>query len=289
MFSCDPYDDYVVDTVGYTTVYFPKTELKRSAIAGEGLEVKVGVNIGGIRENDKDHEVTFIIDPTLLVGTSYKLLPSDYYTLGSNDKISVPKGSFQGLLSVKLDSLKILNDPLIADFNYAIPFKIVSSSLDSILSGRGQTIIPIKLMNTYEGNYYQEGNLKRFFTATKVLDTAYVYGDRLDGPSTPIRALKTSSTNAAIVDGIAVNTGSGFSLKLKINPDNTVDVIAEPTSQIQVQSNGVNKWDPVKRIFTLNYKYSKDNRNFEVEETLIFRNRIRDGFNEWRWEGFPGN
>lgn len=290
VFSCDPYEDYVVDTAGYTTVYFPKSELKRSAVSGEGLRIDVGLNIGGVRNNTKDQQVKFQIDETMLAGTPYTLLPSDYYTLGSPDNIDVPKGSFQGLLSVKFDSLKMANDQLLKDFHYALPFKIVSSSLDSILDGKGQTIIPIKLMNTYEGNFYQVGHLKQFFTATKVLDTAYVYGDYLDGPSTPLRVLSSIMMDSVSIDGVANRSGAGYAMKLKVNPvDNSVSIIADPSSTYQVQQNGLNLWDPVKRKFTLKYKYSDGNRDFEVEETLTFRNRIRDGLNEWRWEGFPGN
>jgi hypothetical protein len=288
--SCDPYDDYIVDTIGYKTIYFPYQELQRSAVSGEGLEISVGVNLGGVRENKSDEEVTFEIDETLLDGTSYTLLPSDYYTLGNDSKITVPTGKYLGLLPIKFDSLKMANDELLKGFNYAIPFKIVSTSVDSILEGKGHTIIPIKLMNTYEGSFYQVGNLKEFFTASKVLDTAYVYGDHLDGPSTPIRELSSIMMDTVQINGVANRTGDNYSMKLKVNPiDNSVTIIADPSSDYQVEENGFSLWDPVKRIFTLKYKYSNAGKDFEVEEKLTFRNRVRDGINEWRWEGFPGN
>ncbi|WP_303318319.1 DUF1735 domain-containing protein [Flavivirga abyssicola] len=288
--SCERYDDYEVDSIGFKTVYFPFSELERSAVSGEGLEIKIGAYIGGVRENTIDEEVTFEIDETLLDGTSYTILPSDYYTLGSPDKITIPKGEYLGLLPVKFDSLKMANDMLLKDFNYAIPLKIVSTTTDSILDGKGETIIPIKLMNTYEGNFYQVGSLKEFFTVTKVLDTAYVYGDNLDGPSTPIRELSSIMMDTVSVNGVANRSGDDFSMKLKVNPiDNSVTIIADPSSTYQVEENGFSLWDPVKRKFTLKYKYSDGGKDFEVEETLTFRNRIRDGINEWRWEGFPGN
>ncbi|OWW24582.1 hypothetical protein B4Q04_14790 [Zobellia sp. OII3] len=289
VFSCEEYEDYVVDTAGYTDVYFPKPELQRSIVSGEGLSIKVGVYLGGVRENKEDHQVKYVIDETLLVDTPYTLMPDDYYSL-EGDEITVPKGSFQGLVDVKFDSLKLAQDTLLRDFNYALPFKIVSTSVDSILEGKEQTIIPLKLMNTYEGNFYQVGSLKQFFTATKVLDTVYVYGDDLDGPNTPIRTLSSIMMDTVDLDGIGPRGGDGYHMRLKVDPkDNSVEIIADTASIYQVYPNGKSTWDPVKRKFVLSYKYSDGERDYEVEEKLTFRNRVRDGINEWRWEGFPGN
>ncbi|MBT9189559.1 DUF1735 domain-containing protein [Zobellia russellii] len=289
VFSCEEYEDYVVDTAGYTDVYFPKPELQRSIVSGEGLSIKVGVYLGGLRENKEDHQVKYVIDETLLVDTPYTLMPDDYYSLES-DEITVPKGSFQGLVDVKFDSLKLAQDTLLRDFNYALPFKIVSTSVDSILEGKEQTIIPLKLMNTYEGNFYQVGSLKQFFTATKVLDTVYVYGDDLDGPNTPIRTLSSIMMDTVDLDGIGPRGGDGYHMRLKVDPkDNSVEIIADTASVYQVSPNGKSTWDPIKRKFVLSYKYSDGERDYEVEEKLTFRNRVRDGINEWRWEGFPGN
>lgn len=292
--SCDSYEDYLVDTIGFKSVYFSNKDYiedgGRSIVSGEGLEIKIGAFVGGVKENTQDESVTFEIDQTLLDGTSYTLLPEDYYTLENANTITIPKGEFLGLLSVKFDSLKLANDMLMQDFNYALPLKMLSTTTDSILDGNGDIVIPVKLMNTYEGNFYQVGNLKEFFTVTKVLDTAYVYGDKLDGPSTPIRELSSIMMDTVRVNGVANRMGDSFSMKLKINTvDNSVTIIPDPSSQFQVEENGFSLWDPVKRVFTLKYKYSDSGKDFEVEERLTFRNRVRDGIDEYRWKGFLGN
>ena len=289
--ACDAYDDYTLDTVGYTTVYFPYQELERSAVGGEGLEIKVGAFLGGVRENNNNEQVMFEIDETLLDGTSYALLPSDYYTLENSNTITIPEGEYLGLLQVKFDSLKMANDLMLKDFHYAIPFKITGTTADSILDGKGHTIIPIKLMNTYEGNYYQVGSMKEFFTVSKVLDTAYVYGDYGDLTNrVEIRELSSIMMDTVKINGVANRTGNNYSMKLRINPaDNSVTILPDPSSDFQVEENGFSLWDPVKRIFTLKYKYTFNDKDYEVEETLTFRNRIRDGINEWRWPGFEGN
>ncbi|WP_158655279.1 BT_3987 domain-containing protein [Flavivirga eckloniae] len=295
MFACEPYEDYLIDTIGYRAVYFPNIEhiekFGRSPISGEGLEFKIGAYIGGVKENSNDEEVTFEIDETLLDGTTYTLLPNDYYTLGSPNKITIPKGEFLGLLDVKFDSLMIANDELLKELHYAIPMRMVSTSADSILKGQDEIIIPVKLMNTYEGNFYQVGSVKEFFTVSKVLDTAYVYGDPGDLTSdVSIRELSSIMMDTVRINGVANRIGDNYSMKLKVNTeDNSVTIIADPSSDFQVEENGFSLWDPVKRKFTLKYKYTVGDKDFEVEETLTFRNRIRDGINEWRWKGFPGN
>ncbi|MDO5986235.1 DUF1735 domain-containing protein [Flavivirga amylovorans] len=293
--SCESYEDYLVNSVGYKTVYFPNKEYiqetGRSMISGEGLEINIGAYLGGVKENNNDEEVTFEIDQTLLDGTPYTLLPSDHYTLSSDDKIIIPKGKYLGLLNIKFDSLRVANDDLFQDLNYAIPLRMVATSVDSILEGNGDIIVPIKLINTYEGNFYQSGSLKEFFTVSKVLDTAYVYGDREDGTNDPvIRKLSSIMMDTVKINGVANRTGDDYSMKLKVNPeDNSVTIISDPDSVIEVEENGFSLWNPVNRKFTLKYKYTIGDKDFEVEEVLTFRNRIRDGINEWRWEGFPGN
>ncbi|WP_139958293.1 DUF1735 domain-containing protein [Flavicella sediminum] len=289
--ACDPYEDYLVDTAGYKTVYFPYQKLERSAVSGEGLEIQLGVFLGGVRDNDKNEEVTYEVDESLLVDTGYTLLPSDYYTLGDNSKITIEKGEYLGLLSVKFDSLKLASDTDLKDFNYALPLKLLTSSTDSILEGKEHAVFPIKLMNTYEGNFYQVGSLKEFFTVTKVLDTAYVYGNYDDLTSDiNIRTLSSDMMNTVTIDGVANRGGDNYSMQLRVNPqDNSVEILSVASSDYQVVANGESTWDPVKRIFNLKYKYSFGDKNFEVQESLTFRNRIRDGINEWRWEGFSGN
>ena len=287
-FACEKYDEYEVNTVGYTTVYFPNQELKRSAISGEGMEIKIGAYLGGVRTNDEDRTVDFTIDETLL-GSNYTLLPADYYQLSNSGSMTIPKGEFLGMIDVKFDSLKFANDSLIKDFNYAIPLRITSSTTDSILAGKDFAIFPIKMMNTFEGRFYQVGQVKKFYTIKPVLDDAYVIGDTLNYPNSPIRNLMTVDMNSVEVDAVASYTGGNFKMLLTVNADNSVVISSPSEAAIEVQPMGASSWDPVKRTFTLGYQFTYQDRLYKVEEKLIFQHRDRDGIKEWRWDGFPGN
>ena len=285
--ACEKYEEYEVNTVGFTAVYFPKQELKRSAISGEGMQISIGAYIGGLRTNDKDWTVNFeVVDS--LVG-DYELLPADYYTLSSSNEIVIPAGSFQGLIDVKFDSAKFAADDLVKDFHYAIPLAITSTSADSVLLGKDIAVFPIKMMNTFEGNFYQVGQVKKFYTVKPVLDDAYALGDTLDYPNSEVVSLATESMNGVMTKHIGEFGGEGFNMILTVDGSNNVTFSAPEGAKAEVMSNGTNTWDPVKRTFDLNYKFTYNDRNYEVSEKLIFRNRIRDGLNEWRWKGFPGN
>lgn len=287
LFACEKYDEYEVNTVGFTTVYFPDQDLPRSAISGEGMKIKVGAYMGGVRVNEEDQTVGFTVDETLLP-SGYTLLPADYYQLSSNT-ITIPKGEFLGMIDVKFDSLKFANDDLTWGFNYAIPLQITSSTTDSILEGKDFAIFPIKMMNTYEGHFYQVGQVKKFYTVKPVLDDAYVIGDTLNYPNSPVRNLKTVDMNTVQVDAVASFAGANNKMLLTVNSNNSVDISAPEGADFDVLPLGSSSWDPVKRTFHLSYQFNYNDRNYQVEEMLIFQYRDRDGLKEWRWEGFPGN
>jgi len=286
LFACEKYEDYQDNTVGFTTVYFPTQELTRSAISGEGMQIKIGAYLGGVRTNEEDRIVNFEIDESLLNG-NYELLPASYYELSNDNEITISAGNLLGMVDVKFDSLKFATDSSCWDAHYAIPLRITSASTDSILDGKEFAVFPIKMMNTFEGTFYEVGQVKKFLTVKHVLDDAYLIGDTLDYTKSPNIRLTTVGMNAVVVNGIA---GYGdYKMILQVNPDNTVDVEPFPEMAVQVVPNGENTWDPVRRIFHLNYKFNYQERDYEISEAYIFQSRIRDGISEWRWAGFPGN
>ena len=80
-------NDYPYTTIAFSTATGGLTtqgELGRSVVLGESLEMDFGVYIAGLLENDKEWWVDFIIDPSLLSGTPYAIMPENYYTLSNN-------------------------------------------------------------------------------------------------------------------------------------------------------------------------------------------------------------
>jgi hypothetical protein len=290
--GCEKYEQFYFEENTFTDVYFNKTLLTRTAVAEEGLSIKMGVNLGGMRDNTKERVIKYVLAPELLTGTLYKLLPADYYTISDPEKIVVPVGILQGLVTIKFDSLKFANDPLTLTKSYALPFRILSSSIasDSILAGQATTIIPLSYINTYDGNYYHIATVKvyRDIQLTS-LDTTILIGNPKDYNASIARVLKTTSMNTVTTDYIGDYGGPTYKMNLQINNDNTVLIQPIVSSVFQVVPNGVSTWDPTTRKLHLLYKYSFNSKYYVLDDNLIFRNRIRDGINEWRWDGFAGN
>jgi hypothetical protein len=130
-------NDYPYTTVAFTNATGGLTtagQLGRTVVKDEGLKLDFGIYLGGVIENNEERWAKFTIDPTLLASTPYVLMPSDYYTLSNTNTITIPSGDWVGKITIKLDSIKFLNDPEAAHYHYAIPFRLTETSADSINS-----------------------------------------------------------------------------------------------------------------------------------------------------------
>ena len=94
LISCE-YEDYMVD-YKYTAIYFPHASIDRTVIAGEYMNIGVGIYLGGRITNTQEEWATYTLDPEILAGTSYTLLPDNYYSIETGDRIVIPKGEFHG-------------------------------------------------------------------------------------------------------------------------------------------------------------------------------------------------
>lgn len=305
--ACEPYEDYTFEKFTFSSVYFPHQHLPRTAVSDEGLSIKVGVYLGGLRNNPQDQEIKFNVLDTIPGLVPYEVLPKDYYTLSNESTIIVKKGILQGFVDVTFNEEKFRNDPKCLGHNYALAFSITDagSGIDSILlaelksfDGSGAevsdyvgsyAVIPIKYINTYEGNYYRVGVIKEFNIGSDTLLSITDFGDEYDNTQFPVKELVTISMDTVQILGVANSLNESHIMNLVISEDNSVEVVAIPGSKYQVVSNGNSSWDSEHRILDLRYKYILNGKEFKVEEKLTFRNRKRDGISEWRWPGFAGN
>ncbi|HEY9489495.1 MAG TPA: DUF1735 domain-containing protein, partial [Chryseosolibacter sp.] len=170
------YDDYILD-YDYDAIYFPYQYDVRTFVVGEGMQIKMGVALGGIRENDRDRLVNYQLDNNLIspatltamkgsagyiknaLGTELKLLPSDYYSLSHDSEMVIKKGDHSGTITLTPDSAAFLADPDALTATYAIPLRIVSDNADadSVLSTKDFAVIALKYENMLFGNYWHGG------------------------------------------------------------------------------------------------------------------------------------
>jgi len=157
------YDDYRVD-YSHTTVAFTTADggsgdpdtMWRTVVKDEGLNLDFGVYLAGVIENNEERYVSYDIDPSLLTGTDYELLPSDYYDLSNPEEFVIPSGNIIGSVNIALDSTRFLNDPMATERHYALPFRLTETNADSILSTQSTKVLVLSYMNRFHGYYDQD-------------------------------------------------------------------------------------------------------------------------------------
>ena len=279
MTSC--YEEYAKD-YDYSTTYFASQKPLRTVISDRDMSMKVGVAIGGKREVDTGDWAEFEIDPALLDGTGLTLLPEEYYTLSDANTFRVSKSSL-AVADVTIN----FTDAFYADANstklhYALPFKITDSSLDKVLEGQETSVVAIKYISTYHGTYYVKGKLKELNAAGEVVETK-IYENK-DLTQNITRNVSSLSKNVIVREGVADYTvASTENVKMTMQPDHTV--IVETLDGGLAITDGSGSFDDTKERLeiSLKYRFTKEGKQYEVEETLIRRqDPLKDlRFEEW--------
>lgn len=278
--ACDEYrfDDYITD-FDYTSVYFPHQNLTRTFVHGEFDHIQVAVQMGGRRTNTQNEWVMYKIYNEIEVEGLTKL-PNTSYSL-SNTTFDILPGDLGGELTLTVN--QEFFDQIAAGEDYYIPFKLTDTSVDSILSEKDSMILTFKVEAAGFGNYYHNGVLR----VDSLSGGRGIFSYHQEEPVTNDVnnwELTSLSYDTLVTNGIA-NQKSGtffYGFNLFINEDNTVGIYPNSSSTFKVTSNGISTYNPDKREFYLNYKYDDGNGNAcTVADTLIFRNRILDGVNQW--------
>lgn len=307
-------------------VYFPLQVPVRTLSLGEDridntldkeFMFDIGVSIGGMYENRKDWTVDYQVETALtnnvyvyakpqLFSAAEKVfpLPQAYYTLSPVTTVTIPPGSFNGLIRVQLTDA-FFNDTLALSGRYVIPLRITGTSADSILQGKAAitgadprvvsqwnpnkspkdwVMYGINYVNSYHGTYLHRGRDIRKTLAGVTFDTItfrqkYVEKDAL---------IKLTSTgrNNVITNGLANKIGTNFSMLVKFDNDKgssgNITITKSPTSIYVVTGTGqyndlsttVEQWTGLKwQSMYLNYTYSDAIYTHQIMDTLVFRDR----------------
>lgn len=302
LFSC--YDDYV-DDYDYSAIYFAYQTDVRTFVVGEGMKIKVNAALGGVRENKRDREVNFTLDNDLVTpdilatmkGSSYDYIkssvssvttlfpmPSDYYTISSSDKIVIESGQHHGAVTIKADSARFLADAATLVSTYALPFNITTADADTVLDSKKYSVVGLKYENMLFGNYWHGGVTVVKDAAGNEVKTIKYY-TTIPSPEAKIMKLKTVGPHSLETNKISDGAGS---FRITLDGSNVIVSQADGSS-IAVLPDGESTFNQAKllqdrRIF-LKYKYDNGDGTISyATDTLTFRNRIRDGVNEWQDE-----
>ncbi|MDO7172349.1 DUF1735 domain-containing protein [Mariniflexile sp. AS56] len=277
--SCS-YDDFVDNEFEFTSVYLPKPQIDRTFIMGEGLQIGVGVVLGGRLSNTENVEVTFSLDDALVTDAGRTVLPQSHYTLvdadgnPANNKIIIPAGKVQGFVYVKADSINFLADDVSLGNNYALGFKLDNVvKADSILSNYKSSVITFSYINQLYGNYVQTGQVVKTEGAA---EETIVY----PGGITDVLELSMVAPNTVSCSGLADLRGSDKRMNLVIADDNTI-TIESISGAVPVVDDGGSFYDPTTRKVTINYSFDFNGASYKATDVLDFRNRIVDGVNQF--------
>ncbi len=209
-------NDYPYTTIAFSTAtggLSTSGELGRTVVKDEGLKLDIGVYLAGVLENKEERWVRFAIDPTLLAGTPYDLMPADYYTLSNANTIVIPAGDFIGRLTITLDSARFLSDPETVRYHYAIPFRLTGSSADSVNADHCTKILVVKYITRAEGFYDHSGTYSTYDENGSLMGS---------GSMTSVISASTIAADSIEANGILHLYGAGYTMRYKIHPDNTV-------------------------------------------------------------------
>lgn len=309
--SC--YEDYVQD-YKHSSVYFTYQHNVRTFVVGEGMKFDFGIGLGGVTQNNKERIVDYVIDPTLITPqalatmkassltyiksattpvVAFSLLPANMYSLTNNSKFVIQNGQHAGRVTIKADSAAFLANANTLIPNYVLPLRIISSSAgDSVLATKNTSIIAVKYENMLFGNYWHGGKIIRYNPENVVRDTIKYY-TTIPQAESKVRALRTIAPFELTINGYANVTSTKPELKLKLKSDGSIELDRAAGSTFAFQAEGSSTFNKAKllqnRKIYLNYKYTDNQGNICIAtDTLTFRNRIRDGVNEWQDEN-PAN
>lgn len=302
------YEDYILD-YDYDGIYFPYQLDVRTFVVGEGMKINFGVALGGVRDNDRDRVVSYQMDNSLIsaatlaqmkassatyIKTSMalvdelKLMPANYYTLSDNAKMVIKKGEYSAAVTVKPDSANFLGDPATIKSVYALGMRITSADADTVLKSKDYAVVAFKYESMLYGKYWHGGVTVEKDSTGAVVGKPIEYYTTVPQPEAKVWTLSTVAPFALTANGVSEVSSSVLpEMKLTLNGGNVV-VSAMPGAKYQVEPNGASTYNQAKllqnRKIFLNYKYKKGKNWCYATDTLTFRNRLRDGINEWRSE-----
>lgn len=308
--SC--YDDYVKDNPTQAVGFANQTDV-RSVIVGEGMKFSTGVALGGIIDNDRNRLINYEIDYSLVNDEtlsamkshlfSYiqdlckpidalEALPADEYRLrpdgGADGVVLIREGSHLGQIVIKVDSVKFLSDVSRTTPRFVIPLRLTDGNDTGLIEGKTTSVIGVRYENMLFGNYWHGGETVVTDASGQEVNRIQYY-TTVPQADTKVWTLTTVEPMALTANAVGGElNGSSAQLKLIQGADGQITVASVDGALYEVEPDGACSFNRAKllqdRKIFLKYKYEKDGLTYHATDTLTFRNRIRDGVNEWQDE-----
>jgi len=306
-------NDPVFPDFKYTVGYFPYQFPVRTLVLGDDIydntndnahRFVISVGMGGVYSNDRDRVFNFEVDESLCDGVVFaengrpiQALPKTYYTLSSNNQITIPKGEMNGGVTVQLTDA-FFEDPAAISLNYVVPLRLSGSKdVDSILNGKtlrtnadvrfagdwdeapkNFTMFGIKYINPFHGTYFHYGACSvKDAGGTTLEEKAYSAAYVEKNPTVQFVTTGQHQVSLETTFQSELMTGS-FHMLLTFDGDNcTVSAPADATYAIS--GSGVFKknaytWGNKQRHgLQLSYMVTDGTHTYEARDTFVVRDR----------------
>jgi hypothetical protein len=275
-FSCEN-ADITFDDFEKQTIYFPVQYPIRTISLGNDLvdnsldrehKFHIGVVVGGFYNyNNRDWQVSFEVSPALVPDNYLKrdegtliALPAEYYTIVPEREVTIPKGSFSGLIQVQLADA-FFQDPLALTGRYVIPLRITGSiDTKNILRGepiqdpppvidhhdpthwevqpKDYTLFGVKYINPYHGKWLRRGLVTVRNQQGEIVDTTSIgpksgyveHGEIISLTTTSL----TSVTSSLNINNKKLNLNERFHLILVIDENGEIKITSAANSPIAI-------------------------------------------------------
>lgn len=317
--SC--YESYVKD-FEFDTIYFPYQFDLRTFIVGEGMQFKMGTELAGTMVNDRDRNVEFEVDNSLLTedlgpfvesadpftaydilsGASTKVAPSQTYVLNDfqasgNTSIAVLPSSMYTLSNdhsmviakgkhTATITVKADSAAICADPAACAPYYAIPLKLKSVDADKilpnKSYVIMLVRVQNMLFGTYYQDGTSKEVDGTGNVVNEKKYESKVNDSDAFVVNLTSVAPNALVT---STNSNSDLAVKITLGSDNKITV--EAADGKTVVTSGDCSYNGAKllqdRKITLNYSYVNAKGNtVTVSDVLSFRNRIEDGVNIWQ-------
>lgn len=298
----------------YTAGYFPYQYPVRTLVLGDYIydntndnnhKFLISAAMGGVYANTQNRvfeiEVASeLCENALFASTkdTIRLLPPEYYTLSSPNRLVIPAGEVNGNIEVQLTDA-FFEDTLATQLGYVIPVRIVNTAdLDSVLRGRSGfdnpdprisamwdvapkdfTMFAVNYVNPYHGMYLHRG-INEVKDASDVVLETNVYHTRYIEENA-VSKLETKGKNEVLLETNSRSALYPGLLKMNLTFDgNGVCSITDAEgSAFPVTGSGKfvddgDEWGGKKRdAIHIKYEFTAGTDTFSATDTLVIRDR----------------
>lgn len=246
--ACVPEGKDLIDGVGSNFVRLPAANEELSLlgvdlVAGdkttEFLEIIRDVNSSS--ELNNAVSVSLKVDDALITaynkahGTTFEPLPTSLYKLSEVD-VKMAAGDFSKNVAITFDPTK-----LDAKKSYALGISVASAGNYKIRNGLGSALFQIIAKNKWHGKYKALGVFTHPTAGPRDIDR--------------LKDVVTLTPNSVSTE-LGDLGGSGYTMTLTINADNSVTVTPTGVTPNINQSYSKNYYDPATKSFYLHYSYN---------------------------------